>query len=118
MDELMAAENNKDSVVTQMTVSESGTFLIINLKPSKEPASRTGSVIHAALTTTYGRVALYQLINQYQDQVAYMDTGSSSYPPAFLGTIQKEGVFRLCHPPSTTRDAATTHFNSTGPAQR
>ena len=62
--------------VEEVRIMADEDWLLVGYKPKKEAASRTGSVVLAALTTAYARMRLYQVINAYSDHVVYMDTDS------------------------------------------
>jgi hypothetical protein len=68
--------NNKEFEVCSMRILQGARFARVDYKPVVEKAVRTGSIILAMLTTAYARIKLYSVLEQYPEQVAYMDTGN------------------------------------------
>ena len=55
-----------------------GDQLMVQHKPVKEEPGRKSSAVIAAWTTALARVRLNRVIQQYSDQVIYVDTGDLS----------------------------------------
>lgn len=64
-------ELDKDETreVTLLCVSEDERFIIASHKPKVEPAGKNQSVVLAAMTTAWARLALYQVIADYAPYV-------------------------------------------------
>ena len=72
---LMALENDP-TLECDSRVADDGEYMMVTYKEKREEASKNGNICLAAMTTAYARIALYRLLDKFQDQVVYMDTDS------------------------------------------
>ena len=49
---------------------------MVQWKPIKEKAGKNGNIVDSLITTAYGRLKLYKILQDYPEQVAYFDTDS------------------------------------------
>ena len=69
-------QNDESLEITRTEITDDEESVLVTFKPLHEEASRNGNIALAAMTTAYARMALYKVIDQYPEQVVYMDTDS------------------------------------------
>lgn len=75
--EIYKIVNDAKLDVTSMRVVAGGKFLRLDYKPKKEQVVRTASIVLALITTSFARLELFRLLDEYSEEVVYFDTDSA-----------------------------------------